>query len=223
MSWTDAVHAECIHHTCGRCSYSVKEPSMERPRRGNESSSAVVAFVCCFNTQRVRRMKQLAHTAYSAAKFAVKGFSEALINDLRLNAPHVKVSVVMPGHIGTSIGINSRLIQGGKKADEMSDDELEGVRQQIVEQPGAGDMSLEQVREAIAMQGVDFRDNAPTTAAEAARMILDGVKAEKWRILLGKDAHLLDDIVRAHPEEAYEDSFMVRIREALGPNATLPP
>ena len=47
------------------------------------------------------------HTAYSAAKFAVKGFSEALITDLRVNAPHVKVSVVMPGHIGTSIVENS--------------------------------------------------------------------------------------------------------------------
>src|SRR3954447_18294708 len=35
------------------------------------------------------------HTAYSAAKFAVKGFTEALINDLRLNAPHIKCSVVM--------------------------------------------------------------------------------------------------------------------------------
>ena len=41
------------------------------------------------------------HTAYSAAKFAVKGFTEALITDLALNAPHVKASVVMPGHIGT--------------------------------------------------------------------------------------------------------------------------
>src|SRR5574341_1404514 len=37
-----------------------------------------------------------AHTAYSSAKFAVKGFSEALLVDLRLNAPHVKVAVVMP-------------------------------------------------------------------------------------------------------------------------------
>ena len=42
-------------------------------------------------------------TAYSAAKFAVKGFSEALQTDLRLNAPHIKCSVVMPGHIGTGI------------------------------------------------------------------------------------------------------------------------
>jgi NAD(P)-dependent dehydrogenase (short-subunit alcohol dehydrogenase family) len=39
------------------------------------------------------------HTSYSAAKFAVRGFSEALITDLRLNAPHIQVSVVMPGHV----------------------------------------------------------------------------------------------------------------------------
>src|SRR5437667_251755 len=47
------------------------------------------------------------HTAYSAAKFAVKGFTEALITDFRLNAPHLRASVVMPGHIGTSIILNS--------------------------------------------------------------------------------------------------------------------
>ena len=46
---------------------------------------------------------RIPHTAYSTAKFAVKGFSEALIEDLRVNAPHVKVSVVMPGHVGTDI------------------------------------------------------------------------------------------------------------------------
>ncbi len=32
-----------------------------------------------------------AHTAYSAAKFAVKGFTEALITDFRVNAPHLRV------------------------------------------------------------------------------------------------------------------------------------
>src|SRR5262245_25861090 len=53
-----------------------------------------------------------AHTAYSAAKFAVKGFTEALINDLRTNAPHVKVSLVMPGHVGTSIVVNTARILG---------------------------------------------------------------------------------------------------------------
>ena len=60
------------------------------------------------------------HTAYSAAKFAVKGFTEALVSDLRLNAPHIKCSVVMPGHIGTSIAANSRKIHGGNETDEMN-------------------------------------------------------------------------------------------------------
>lgn len=52
-------------------------------------------------------------TAYSAAKFAVKGFSESLIDDLRINAPHVKVSVVIPGYIGTDIFTNSGQISVG--------------------------------------------------------------------------------------------------------------
>ena len=64
------------------------------------------------------------HTAYSAAKFAVKGFTEALINDLRLNAPHIKCSVVMPGHIGTSIVSNSRKIQSGSESERLTDTEV---------------------------------------------------------------------------------------------------
>src|SRR3981189_3593836 len=52
----------------------------------------------------------VSHTAYSAAKFAVKGFTEALINDLRLNAPHIKCSVGMRGHIATSLVAHSRQI-----------------------------------------------------------------------------------------------------------------
>src|SRR5271156_2745170 len=63
---------------------------------------------------------RMPHTAYSAAKFAVKGFSEALIAVLRVNAPHIKVSVVMPGHIGTSIAANSRKIQAANDQDEIS-------------------------------------------------------------------------------------------------------
>ena len=63
------------------------------------------------------------HTAYSSAKFAVKGFSEALMEDCKVNAPHVKVSVVMPGHIGTDIMINSRKILSSSDG-ELS---LEGI------------------------------------------------------------------------------------------------
>ena len=72
----------------------------------------------------------VSHTAYSAAKFAVKGFTEALINDLRLNAPHIKCSVVMPGHIGTSIVSNSRKVQSGTDSDRLNDNEIAVIRAQ---------------------------------------------------------------------------------------------
>src|SRR5262249_7765606 len=71
----------------------------------------------------------VSHTAYSAAKFAVKGFTEALVNHLRLNAPHIKCSVVMPGHIGTSIVANSRLVQNGTNV--LSPKELVAARQRL--------------------------------------------------------------------------------------------
>jgi hypothetical protein len=48
-----------------------------------------------------------------------------------------------------------------------------------------------------------FRETAPLSAAQAATIILDGVKAGKWRILVGDDAHALDEAVRADPEHAY--------------------
>jgi hypothetical protein len=52
-----------------------------------------------------------------------------------------------------------------------------------------------------------FRDEAPTSAAEAATIILDGVKADRWRILVGEDAHRLDERVRQSPERAYDVDF----------------
>ena len=64
---------------------------------------------------------RIPHTAYSAAKFAVKGFTEALITDLRINAPHIKCSVVMPGQIGTSIRANTRKIHSGDRESDAID------------------------------------------------------------------------------------------------------
>src|ERR1700722_12160188 len=60
------------------------------------------------------------HTAYSTAKFAVKGFSEALIEDLRVHAPHVRVAVVMPGHVATNIVANSMMAFGVPEADALA-------------------------------------------------------------------------------------------------------
>jgi len=149
------------------------------------------------------------HTAYSAAKFAVKGFTEALINDLRLTAPHVTCSVVMPGHIGTPIVANSRKILSGSNDIVMSEAELDQARRVLrtmgVEDPSA--LSKEDIVKLIENQAQSFEQNAPTTAADAARVILDGVRAGKWRILVGEDAHVIDQMVRENPEQAYEPAF----------------
>jgi hypothetical protein len=51
------------------------------------------------------------------------------------------------------------------------------------------------------------------TAAQAATIILDGVREDRWRILVGQDAEQLDAAVRAAPELAYEADFTQRIRE----------
>ena len=68
------------------------------------------------------------NTAYSTAKFAVRGFSEALIEDLRVNAPHVRVAVVMPGHVGTDILVNTRRAHGQPGPEDMSDAKLAETR-----------------------------------------------------------------------------------------------
>ena len=125
-----------------------------------------------------------AHTAYSAAKFAVKGFTEALITDLQLHAPNVRAVVVMPGHIGTGIAGNTARAHGAE-----SD-------------------------AASAERAAAFRNSAPTSADDAAAVILAGVRARQWRILIGEDAHVLDLAVRQNPEEAYDDDF----GERLGPH-----
>jgi hypothetical protein len=157
----------------------------------------------------------VSHTAYSAAKFAVKGFTEALINDLRLNAPHIKCSVVMPGYIGTSIVTNTSLVLNG--TEELSAAGLMQARRRL---KGMGvpvdTMSDEQVQAIALDRARAFREEAPTTAAQAAKIILDGVKAGEWRILVGDDAHKIDGWVRDDPEQAYSPEFYARLQKELG-------
>ena len=145
------------------------------------------------------------HTAYSAAKFAVKGFSEALMNDLAVNAPHIKCSVVMPGHIGTEIVANTMKLNNSNPGDARSLLKARGL--------DTSAFTDEQVAE---LMGAGFRDSAPMSAAEAARVILDGVKAGTWRILVGKDAEYLDKAVRANPEEVYSQGFFDHLTAQQG-------
>jgi NAD(P)-dependent dehydrogenase (short-subunit alcohol dehydrogenase family) len=120
------------------------------------------------------------NTAYSAAKFAVRGFTEALIEDLRSNAPQVRVALVMPGHVGTDI-IGNTLRAHGQDPDQMLIDISN-----------------------------DFRDKAPLSAAQAATIILDAVRSGAWRILVGQDATMIDERIRANPEAAYDYAELFR-------------
>jgi NAD(P)-dependent dehydrogenase (short-subunit alcohol dehydrogenase family) len=154
------------------------------------------------------------HTAYSSSKFAVKGFTEALQIDLRLHAPHVKASLVMPGHIGTSISINANKILGKPSIEEMTSDELIPIRERLKRmQLPVDEIDDETLRKLVQQRRDEFRDNAPLTAAQGAAIILEGVRKEQWRILVGEDADLLDSMVRQYAEIAYETKFTEKLAE----------
>ncbi|MEM7218950.1 MAG: SDR family NAD(P)-dependent oxidoreductase [Pseudomonadota bacterium] len=151
------------------------------------------------------------HTAYSAAKFAVKGFTEALMTDLEVNAPHVQAHLVMPGHIGTNIAINSGKILGTAPED-LSAEDIQATRELMVSRglPVSNETD-DHIRDMLRQQGEDFRNNAPMSAADAAAYIIDRVKAGDWRILVGDDAKKLDAAVRQTPADAYKVEFLARL------------
>ena len=118
----------------------------------------------------------------------MKGFTEALISDLWLNAPHIKCSVVMPSHIGTSIVTNSRKIQSSTDSDALSPNEVVLTRARVSAAGiDAANISDAEIQVLAAERARSFLEDAPTSAAKAATIILDGVKAEGWRILVGDD------------------------------------
>jgi NAD(P)-dependent dehydrogenase (short-subunit alcohol dehydrogenase family) len=149
------------------------------------------------------------NNAYCAAKFAVRGFTEGLIEDLRTNAPQVRVAVVMPGHVGTDIVGNS-LRAHGRDPEQLTEAQLEEMfsadaRAGLVAAGAlAEDASAEDLRQWLTQMSNDFRDKAPLSAAEAATVILDGVLSGAWRILVGADATMIDERIRANPEVAYD-------------------
>ena len=151
------------------------------------------------------------HTAYSTAKFAIKGFTEALIEDLRVNAPQVRVVLVMPGHIGTDIVANTRRVHGQPEPADLDHAELDKARAALGGTGLLGGSGLlaegasdDELRQLLTQLASDFKDKAPLTAAQAAAIILDGVRSGTWRILVGQDAARLDRLVRARPELAYD-------------------
>jgi short-subunit dehydrogenase len=108
-------------------------------------------------------------TAYAAAKFAVRGFSESLRHELQMANSPVKLSVVHPGGVATNIARNSRSGNG------MTDN---ARRAQSIER---------------------FDAVAKTTPAAAALRIIAGIENNQPRILIGNDARFMDLLQRFRP------------------------
>ncbi len=147
-------------------------------------------------------------TAYSTSEFAIKGFSEALVEDLRSNAPQVRVVVVMPGVVNTDIYLNSRRALGLPEWDQLSDAQLlellpENTRATLIAMGLlAEDFSADDLRKVIRRMKPELQDQG-FTAAQAATIILDGVRSGAWRILVGEEAKILDEHVRVNPEAPF--------------------
>jgi hypothetical protein len=100
----------------------------------------------------------------------------------------------------------------GRDPKELPDDKLLEARDRLERMgfPVAG-LSPDQIRQAMIERAESFERDAPTTAAQAAKIILDGVRRKRWRILVGRDAEVLDRLVREAPEDAYGEAFMQRL------------
>lgn len=186
-------------------------PMLVRSREGHIANmSSINGFWAMINPNEPR-------SSYSAAKFAVKGFTEALIGDLRLNAPHVHCSVIMPGHIGTPVALNQRRVQSGETSGKLSTAEIANIRQRL-RSTGVDEATLsdEEIRLVALGRARRYMDEAPTSAAEAAQIILKGIREKKWRILVGHDAEVLDHRVRAEPDQAYDLDFFKSFSSDVG-------
>ena len=155
------------------------------------------------------------HTAYSTAKFAVRGFTESLIHDFRFNAPHLQASVVFPGTIGTDIVANSAKVLGHNPPAQWTEEDIAIARRrwEISGADVSADMSDADVR-ARGEEEIDFLHEVGVPPDDAARQILDCVRAGDWRIIVGPDCETLDELVRTDPGGTYDEDFVLRWREA---------
>jgi len=108
-------------------------------------------------------------TAYAAAKFAVRGFSESLRHELQTAESPIRLSVVHPGGVATNIARNSR----------------------------SGSGVIDNARRAESIERFD--NAARTTPAAAAQRIIAGIEKNQPRILIGFDAQCLDLVQRLRP------------------------
>lgn len=108
-------------------------------------------------------------SAYNASKFAVRGFTEALRQELEMAGVNVSATSVHPGGIKTNIARAARMDKS-------------------VNNIGLSTNSTEK-----------FEKLFSTTADDAAAVIIRGVEGNKRRVLIGKDAVAIDLMVRLFP------------------------
>ncbi|PMS14954.1 short-chain dehydrogenase [Trinickia dabaoshanensis] len=114
-------------------------------------------------------------SAYNATKFAVRGFTESLREELDMLRCGVSATCVHPGGIRTNIARTSRI--SSNMCGFLIEDDRQGRR--------------------------DFERLFITSAEQAARAILDGVRHNRRRVLIGRDAHAADWLARILPS-AYQ-------------------
>ena len=121
---------------------------------------------------------------YHVGKYGVRGFTESLALEMKMEKSNVEVYSVHPGHIGTNIA-NIGAKNGKFDFDEDAEDgpNLFGAQAKTVEE--AGQL---------------FKDKAPINANTAAKIILKNIKKKNKRILVGSDAYAYDLIQRIFPK-----------------------
>ena len=148
-------------------------------------------------------------SAYSTSKFAIKGFTEALVVDCKRHAPNVKPVLVMLGQLDTRLAFNSRRYLELPAPADMSDAQIEALREQLVDPMRS--MSVSDLREALQNTLTRARGEHVVTPDHAAGQILDAIDRGEWRIVIGDGARLLDEAVRIAPQDAYESTFLQRV------------
>jgi short-subunit dehydrogenase len=117
---------------------------------------------------------------YSVGKFGVKAFTESLSLELEMSESNVEAYCVFPGHIGTNI------YSSAKFKSFIKDDAGAAIF-------GANADTKEQA-------GIQFKQNAPSSPAHAAKVILKNIRKKNKRILIGIDAHFYDLMSRLFPK-----------------------
>jgi butyryl-CoA dehydrogenase len=106
-------------------------------------------------------------SAYNAAKFAVRGFTDSLRMELEIEKANVSCTTIHPGGIKTNIAKNARMDPS------------------VTEIAGDPDKALK-----------DFERMFITSPEKAARQILTAVQRDRRRALIGPDAKVIDLISR---------------------------